>query len=76
MDWTNEKALELDSNFLEAYSLLKICKIVLKHTLKCSQLISSSDNKKILLTTRKSCWQPEISGWIKDGRYAMQQNTK
>ena len=39
-------------DFLEAYSLLKICKIVLEHTLKCSQLISSSDNKKILLTTR------------------------
>jgi hypothetical protein len=39
-------------NFLEAHSLLKICKIVLKYTLKWSQLISSSDNKKILLTTR------------------------
>ena len=35
-----------------AYSLSKICKIVLEYTLKCSQLISSSDNKKILLTTR------------------------
>jgi hypothetical protein len=39
-------------DFLEAYSLSKICKIVLEHTLKGSQLISSSDNKKILLTTR------------------------
>ena len=35
-----------------AYSLSKICKIFLEYTLKCSQLISSSDNKKILLTTR------------------------
>ena len=40
------------NDFLEAYSLSKICKIVLEYTLKCSQLISSSDNKKILLTTR------------------------
>ena len=32
--------------------LSKTCKIVLEHTLKCSQLISSSDNKKILLTTK------------------------
>ena len=39
-------------DILEAYSLSKICKIVLEYTLKCSQLISSSDNKKILLTTR------------------------
>jgi hypothetical protein len=39
--------------FLEAYSLSKICKIVLEYTQKCSQLISSSDNKKILLTTKK-----------------------
>jgi hypothetical protein len=39
-------------DFLEAYSLSKICKIVLEYTLKCSQLISSSDSKKILLTTR------------------------
>ena len=39
-------------DFLEAYSLLKIYKIVLEYTLKCSQLILSSDNKKILLTTR------------------------
>ena len=38
--------------FLEACSLSKICKVVLKYTLKCSQLISSSDNKNILLTTR------------------------
>ena len=38
--------------FLEACSLLKICKIVLEYTLNCSQLISFSDNKKILLTTR------------------------
>ena len=30
----------------------KICKIVLKNTLKYSQLISSSANKKILSTTR------------------------
>ena len=37
---------------ITAYSLSKICKIVLEYTLKCSQLISSSDNKKILLTTR------------------------
>jgi hypothetical protein len=34
-------------DFLEAYSLSKICKIVLVYTLKCSQMISSSDNKKI-----------------------------
>ena len=34
---------------LEAYSLSKICKIVLEYTLKCSQLISSLDNKKIRL---------------------------
>ena len=35
-----------------AYSLSKICKIVLEYTytLKCSQLILSLDNKKILLT--------------------------
>ena len=39
-------------DFLEASSLSKICKIVLEYTLKCSHLISSSDNKKILLTTR------------------------
>ena len=39
-------------DFLKAYSLSKICKIVLEYTLKCSQLISSSDNKKILLTIR------------------------
>ena len=39
-------------DFLEAYSLSKIYKIVLEYTLKSSQLISSSDNKKILLTTR------------------------
>ena len=39
-------------DFLEAYSLSKICKIVFEYTLKCSQLISSSDNKKILLTTK------------------------
>ncbi len=39
-------------DFLEAYSLSKIYKIVLEYTLKCSQLISSSDNKKILLTTK------------------------
>ena len=39
-------------HFFKAYSLSKICKIVLKYTLKCSELISSSDNKKILLTTR------------------------
>ena len=39
-------------DFLEAYSLSKIYKIVLEYTLKCSQLISSSDNKKIFLTTR------------------------
>ena len=39
-------------DFLDAYSLSKICKIVLEYTLKCSQLISFSDNKKILLTTR------------------------
>ena len=39
-------------DFLEAYSLSKICEIVFEYTLKCSQLISSSDNKKILLTTR------------------------
>ena len=38
--------------FLEAYSLSTICKIVLEYTLKFSQLISSSDNKKILLRTR------------------------
>ena len=38
--------------FLEAYSLSKICKIVLEYTLKYSKLISSSDNKEILLTTR------------------------
>ena len=37
--------------FLEACSLLKICKIVLEYILKCSQLISS-------------CWQPEMLGWI------------
>ena len=42
------------------WSLSKICKIVLGYTLKCSQLISSSDNKKIL------------SGWI---QATMQQNT-
>ena len=35
--------------FFEAYSLSKICKIVLEYTLKCSQL---------------SCWQPKMSGWI------------
>ena len=35
-------------DFLKAYSLSKICKIVLKYTLKCS----SSGNKLILLTTR------------------------
>ena len=39
-------------DFLEAYSLSKIYKIVLEYTLKSSQLISSSDNKKILLTTK------------------------
>jgi hypothetical protein len=39
-------------DFLEAYSLSKIYKIVLEYTLNCSQLISSSDNKKTLLTTR------------------------
>ena len=49
-------------DFLEAYSLSKICKIVLEHTLKCSQLISSSDNKKISLTTRNV--------WLDSGRYA------
>jgi hypothetical protein len=56
----NEKALELDNRiflsylkeFREAVSLEKICKIVLEYTLKCSQLISYSDNKKILLTTK------------------------
>ena len=40
------------TDFLEAYSLSKICKIGLEYTLKCSQVISSSDNKKILLTTK------------------------
>ena len=35
-----------------ARSCQHFCKIVLEYTLKCSQLISSSDNKKILLTTR------------------------
>ena len=39
-------------DFLEAYSLSNIYKIVLEYTLKRSQLNSSSDNKKILLTTR------------------------
>ena len=39
-------------DLLEVHSLLKIYKIVLEYTLKCSQLISYSDNKKILLTTR------------------------
>jgi hypothetical protein len=39
-------------DFLKTYSLSKICKIVLEYTLKFSQLISSSDNKKILLTTK------------------------
>ena len=48
--------------FLEAYSLLKIYKIVHEYTLKCSQLISSSDNKKILLTTRNV--------WLDSGHYA------
>ena len=35
-----------------SWTISKICKIVLEYTLKCSQLISSSDNKKILLKTR------------------------
>ena len=48
--------------FLEAYSLSKICKIVLEYTLKCSQLVSSSDNKKILLTTRNV--------WLDSSHYA------
>ena len=51
--------------------LSKICKIVLEYTLKWSQLISSSDNN-VIETTRKSCRQPEMSGWI---QAAMQQNT-
>ena len=39
-------------DILEAYSPSKTCKIVREYTVKCSQLISSSDNKKILLTTK------------------------
>ena len=40
-------------DFVEAYSLLKLFKILLEYTLKCStQLISSLDNKKILLIIR------------------------
>ena len=63
LDYTSKKIIEAErlergiflnnlKYFLEAYSLSKICKIVLEYTLKCSQLISSSDNTKILLTTR------------------------
>ena len=44
--------LKLFEIFSWNYSLSKICKIVLEYTLKCSQLILSSDNKKILLTTK------------------------
>ena len=40
-------------DFPEAYSLSKIYKIVQENTLKFSKLILSSDNKKILLTTKK-----------------------
>ena len=58
----NESVLNNFKDFLEAYSLSKIRKIVLQYTLKCSQLISSSDNKKILLTTRNV--------WLDSGRYA------
>ena len=54
--------MNIFKDFLEAYSLSKIYKIVLEYTLKCSQLISSSDNKKILLTTRNVRLDP--------GRYA------
>ena len=48
----NESVLNNFKDSLEAYSLSNICKIVLEYTLKYSQLISSPDNKKILLTTR------------------------
>ena len=40
------------SKIVSRLCLSKICKIILKNSLKYSQLMSASDNKKIWLTTR------------------------
>ena len=55
-------------NFLEQFHrFFWGCKIDLKYTLKCSYMISSSDNKKILLIIRNVM--------LDSGRYTMQHNT-
>jgi hypothetical protein len=48
----NESVLNILGYFLEQFQIFSRGLQRLEYTLKCSQLISSSDNKKILLTTR------------------------
>ena len=48
----NESVLKILLYFLEQFQRCSQGLQPLEYTLKCSQLISSSDNKKILLTTR------------------------
>ena len=48
----NESVLNILGYFLEQFQIFSQGLQPHEYTLKCSQLISSSDNKKILLTTR------------------------
>ena len=79
----NESVLSILGYFLEQFQIFsqglsKICKIVLKYTLKYSQLILSSDNKKILLTTRNVRLDSGLNAtkYYLDPNYASLENSR